>query len=159
MYDKDPLTSQQTAAMPCVSTAAPLIDDEAPEPALVSFNRLQTSTGVRGGLTPWRLRTVLAHIQANLGTPMRNKDLATVACLSEHRFNVAFRSSLGEAPHGYIIRRRVERAQGLMLSTEKPLTEIALDCGMADQAHFSRLFRKIVGESPSVWRRARVNPL
>ena len=197
MYDKDPLTSQQTAAVPCVSTAAPLIDDEAPEPALVSFNRLQSvvaelvaalnetlrddrtnaaacvqraramlrvegpllqiSTGVRGGLAPWRLRRVLAHIEANLGTPMRNKDLATIARLSEYRFNVAFRTSLGEAPHGYIIRRRVECAQGLMLSTEKPLTEIALDCGMSDQAHFSRIFRKIVGESPSAWRRARVN--
>jgi AraC family transcriptional regulator len=102
---------------------------------------------------------VLAHIEANLGTPMRNKDLATVARLSEYHFNVAFRSSLGEAPHGYIIRRRVERAQGLMLSTEKPLAEIALECGLTDQAHFSRLFRKIVGESPAVWRRARVNPL
>jgi transcriptional regulator GlxA family with amidase domain len=100
---------------------------------------------------------VLAHIEANLSTPMRNKDLAAIARLSQFHFNVAFRNSIGEAPHGYIIRRRVERAQGLMLSTEKPLSEVAAECGMADQAHFTRLFRRIVGESPAAWRRARVN--
>lgn len=112
----------------------------------------------RRGLAPWQVRKVLAHIEANLGTTLRNKDLAAVARLSEYHFNVAFRNSVGEAPHGYIIRRRVERAQGLMLSTEKTLSEIALECGLADQAHFTRLFRSIVGDSPAAWRRARANP-
>jgi AraC-like DNA-binding protein len=101
---------------------------------------------------------VLAHIEANLDTRIRNKDLAAVARLSEYHFNVAFRISVGEPPHGYIIQRRVERAQGLMLSTQKPLSEIAVECGLADQAHFTRLFRRIVGESPAAWRRARINP-
>jgi transcriptional regulator GlxA family with amidase domain len=118
----------------------------------------QVANGVRQGLAPWQVRKVLAHIEANLGTHLRNRDLAAVARLSEYHFNVAFRKSVGEAPHGYIIRRRVERAQGLMLSTEKPLSDIALECGLADQAHFTRLFRTIVGESPAVWRRARANP-
>ena len=200
MYDNDPISSQQVSAMSGVSTAALLIDDEAPEPALLSLDRLRavvaelsaalnetlrdertsatarlqraqamlhsvdrtspqpSENSVRGGLAPWQVRRVLAHIEANLGTPIRNKDLATVARLSEYHFNVAFRSSVGEAPHGFIIRRRMERAQGLMLSTEKCLSEIALECGLADQAHFTRLFRKIVGESPAAWRRARINP-
>jgi AraC family transcriptional regulator len=39
------------------------------------------------------------------------------------------------------------------------LSEIAAECGMADQAHLTRLFRGIVGESPAAWRRARVNPV
>jgi AraC family transcriptional regulator len=200
MYDNVPISSQQVSAMSGVSTAALVIDDEAPEPALLSLHRLRavvaelsaalnetlrdertsatarlqraqamlhsvdrtspqpSENSVRGGLAPWQVRRVLAHIEANLGTPIRNKDLATVARLSEYHFNVAFRSSVGEAPHGFIIRRRMERAQGLMLSTEKCLSEIALECGLADQAHFTRLFRKIVGESPAAWRRARINP-
>ena len=45
-----------------------------------------------------------------------------------------------------------------MLSTDAPLSEIALDCGLADQAHLSRLFRRIVGETPRAWRRARSAP-
>lgn len=117
-----------------------------------------SQNGARGGLAPWQVRRVLAHIEANLETPIRNKDLATVARLSEYHFNVAFRSSVGNSPHEYIIRRRVERAQGLMLSSEKPLSEIALECGLTDQPHFTRLFRRIVGESPAVWRRARIDP-
>jgi len=112
----------------------------------------------RRGLAPWQLRKVLAHIEANLGTQMRNKDLAAVARLSEYHFNVAFRNSVSEAPHGYVVRRRVERAQGLMLSTDRSLSDIAAECGLADQAHLTRLFRRIVGESPAAWRRARANP-
>lgn len=113
----------------------------------------------RQGLAPWQVRRVLAHIEANLDTPLRNKDLAAVARLSTFHFNVAFRNSVGDSPHGYLIRRRVERAQGLMLSTEKSLSDIAAECGLADQAHLTRLFRTIVGESPAAWRRARANPI
>lgn len=112
----------------------------------------------RQGLAPWQVRRVLAHIEANLSAPLRNKDLAAVARLSPFHFAVAFRNSVGESPHEHVIRRRVERAQGLMLSTDKPLSIIAVDCGLADQAHLTRLFRRIVGESPAAWRRARVNP-
>jgi AraC family transcriptional regulator len=112
----------------------------------------------RQGLAPWQVRRVLAYIDANLDKSIRNKNLAAVARLSEFHFNVAFRSSVGDSPHEYIIRRRIERAQGLMLSTGAPLSEIAVECGLADQAHFTRLFRRVVGETPAVWRRARANP-
>ena len=52
-------------------------------------------------------------------------------------------------------RRRIEVAQDLMLSTREPLGAIALSCGMSDQSHFSRWFRRIVGETPHQWRRMR----
>jgi AraC family transcriptional regulator len=112
-----------------------------------------------GGLAPWQIRRVLSYVDSNLDTPIRNKDLAAVARRSEFHFNVAFRKSVGHSPHEYVIRRRMERAQGLMLSTDKALSEIAAECGLADQSHFTRLFRRFVGESPAAWRRARANPL
>lgn len=112
----------------------------------------------RQGLAPWQVRRVLAYIDANLDTSLKNKDLAAIARLSPFHFNVAFRSSVGNSPHEYIIRRRMEWAQGLMLSTERSLSEIAAECGLADQAHLTRLFRRVVGESPAAWRRARANP-
>jgi len=121
-------------------------------------DRLNPPIGVRKGLAPWRLHRVLTHIEANLDTQIRNKDLAAVAGLSLYHFNVAFRNSVGAPPHGYIMRRRVERAQGLMLTTEKPLSEIAIECGLADQPHLTRLFRRMVGVSPAAWRRARFDP-
>jgi AraC family transcriptional regulator len=117
-----------------------------------------TQNSARQGLAPWQLRRVLAHIEANLGMPIRNKDLAAIAHLSTFHFSFTFRNSVGNSPHEYIIRRRMERAQGLMLSTDKALSEIASECGMADQAHFTRLFRRVVGDSPGAWRRARAEP-
>jgi len=111
---------------------------------------------VKGGLAPWQIRKVASHVDAHLGRPIRNEDLAAIARLNPSHFGRAFRTSFGEPPHEYVIRRRVERAQGLMLSTGASLSEIALDCGLADQSHLTRLFRRIVGESPSAWRRARI---
>jgi len=110
------------------------------------------------GLAPWQVRRVMAHIEANLGEPIRNKDLAALARVSTFHFNVAFRNSVGHPPHEYVIQRRIERAQGLMLSTDTPLSEIAIECGFADQAHFTRQFRAVCGETPAAWRRARANP-
>jgi AraC family transcriptional regulator len=115
-------------------------------------------SGARRGLAPWQVRRVLAHIDANLGMPIRNKELAALARLSTFHFNVAFRNSVGSPPHEYIVRRRMERAQGIMLSTDQPLSEIAAECGLADQAHFTRVFRRFAGETPAAWRRARSNP-
>jgi AraC-like DNA-binding protein len=116
-----------------------------------------TKDEIRGGLAPWQVRKVMSHVDAHLNRPIRNEDLATIARLNPCHFGRVFRNSFGEPPHEYVIRRRIERAQGLMLSTDAPLSEIALDCGLADQSHLSRLFRRIVGETPRSWRRARVN--
>ena len=122
----------------------------------ISESEARTIEQVRGGLSPWQIRKVTSHIEANLDRSIRNEELAALVRLNPSHFGRAFRNSFGEPPHEYLIRRRVERAQGLMLSTNAPLSEIALDCGMADQAHLSRLFRRIVGESPRAWRRARI---
>ena len=147
------LRDERSNAAACLQRAQAMlhgVDGTSSEPAEKSG---------RQGLAPWQVRRVLAHIEANLSTSLRNKDLAAVARLSPFHFAVAFRNSVGESPHEHLIRRRVERAQGLMLSTDKPLSIIAVECGLADQAHLTRLFRRIVGESPAAWRRARVNPL
>jgi AraC family transcriptional regulator len=110
----------------------------------------------RGGLAPWQIRKVTSHIEANLDRSIKNEELAALVRLNPSHFGRAFRNSLGEPPHEYVIRRRVERAQGLMLSTDASLSEIALDCGLADQSHLTRLFRRFAGESPRAWRRARI---
>jgi AraC family transcriptional regulator len=107
----------------------------------------------RGGLASWQLRKVMAYVESRLDQPIRNDELAALARLKTSHFARAFRTSVGEPPHEYVIRRRVARAQGLMLSTNAPLSEIALDCGLADQSHLTRLFRRVVGDSPRAWRR------
>ena len=119
--------------------------------------RIQTASAhaaaSRPRLAAWQVKRVKEYVDARLETSMRNRDLAALIDLSEFHFNVAFRNSVGNSPHEYVIRRRIARAQELMLSTDKPLCDVAFECGLADQAHLSRLFRKVVGESPASWRR------
>jgi AraC family transcriptional regulator len=120
-------------------------------------SQLQPSppTPPRGGLAPRQVRDVRTFIETNLDSPLATKDLASTANLSTFHFCRAFRVSFNMTPHAYVMRRRIERAQGLMLQTDTSLGQIAIDCGLADQAHFNRLFRRLVGDSPGAWRRAR----
>ena len=112
----------------------------------------------RGGLAPWQIRKVSAYIDTHLDLTIGTADFAGLVKLSVFHFCRAFRVSFGESPHTYVMRRRVERAQGLMLRTSSPLAQIAIECGLADQAHLSKSFRRFVGESPGTWRRARAAP-
>lgn len=109
----------------------------------------------RGGLASWQARRLISHIDANLTSRIFLGDLARLAGLSNGHFCRAFKQTFGVSAHAYIMRRRIEFAQGAMLKTRLPLSEIALNCGLSDQSHFTRTFRRIVGETPNAWRRAR----
>ena len=113
------------------------------------------ATAIRGGLAPWQVRRVTEYIEEHLSSTIRLQDLAGIARLSHSHFCRAFKESTGHPAHAYVMRRRVHRAQRLMLTTPESLSQIAALCGMADQAHFCKLFRRLVGESPNAWRRAR----
>ena len=109
----------------------------------------------RGAFAAWRARRLAAHVDANLGAKIYIKDLAAFVGVSVSHFCSAFKRTFGTPAHLWIARRRIEVAQGLMLTTSAPLSEIALSCGMSDQSHFTRSFRRIVGETPHLWRQAR----
>jgi AraC family transcriptional regulator len=113
----------------------------------------------RGGLAPWQIRRVSTYIDSHLHLSIGTRDLARLVQLSVFHFSRAFRVSFDESPHTYVMRRRIERAQGMMLQTDSSLAQIAIECGLADQAHFNKSFRRFVGQSPGAWRRARTAPL
>ena len=107
----------------------------------------------RGGLPGWQRRRLVCFIEDNLSRTIRIEELAALVGLSRSYFFQAFQASLGQAPHAYLVGRRVARAQALMATTDRPLSEIALACGLTDQPHLTRLFRRVVGTSPAAWRR------
>lgn len=109
----------------------------------------------RGGLAPWQIRKVKAHIEENLDATVRIDDFTAITRLSARYFSCAFKRSFGEPPHAYLVRRRIEKAQEMMLTTDESLSQIALACGLSDQAHLSRLFRRATGATPNAWRRER----
>jgi AraC-like DNA-binding protein len=111
------------------------------------------SASVRGGLAPWQKRKVDRYLKEHLERPLHVAMLAAQVQFSVSHFCRAFKESFGTTPHKYIVRLRLELAQQLMLTTDDPLSQIALACGLADQAHLSKLFRRWAGETPSAWRR------
>lgn len=119
--------------------------------------KLGSSSGPRSGLASWQILRLKAYVRENLTYPIRNRNLAAVARLSEHHFCRAFRISLAETPHTYVTRMRVEQAESLLRTSSLPLCQIATDCGFSDQAHFNKLFRKWLGVSPGAWRRGQAN--
>ena len=109
---------------------------------------------LRGGLPLWRMRKTCDFIDENRSSTLRISHLASNANLSQSHFARAFPRSFGESPHAYIVRMRVQRAQTMLLTSVAPLQQIALDCGLSNQSHLSRLFTRLVEEAPGAWRRA-----
>ena len=109
----------------------------------------------RGGFSPWQSRRLAAHVDANLTGRIVIKDLAVSLDMSVGHFCRAFKRTFGMPARMWIRHRRIELAQGLMLTTGASLSEIALSCGMSDQSHFTRSFRRTVGETPFSWRLTR----
>jgi transcriptional regulator GlxA family with amidase domain len=103
-------------------------------------------------LAPWQARRVIEFVEENLAGTIRIDDLAAVARIGARQLSRAFRRDFGEAPYAYVVRRRIERAKEMMVLSEEPLANIAAKCGLSDQPHLTRLFRRIVGESPARWR-------
>lgn len=106
----------------------------------------------RGGLAPWQRKKVIRYIEENLTTAVRIEHLAELVRLSISHFSRAFRLTFGKSPYGYVLERRMMYAKILMAETNVSLSQIALDCGMSDQAHFCKVFRKTFGTSPNRWR-------
>jgi AraC-like DNA-binding protein len=144
------LNSNRAAAESWIVRASAMVQAEADGRTADHEGRI---TAVRGGLAPWQLRRVMAHIDSCLAMSIRLRDFNQITGLSTAHFARAFKVSVGDSVHAYIIRRRIEHARKLMLTTDDSLAQIALACGLSDQAHLCRLFRRIVGASPFAWRR------
>src|SRR6476660_6065450 len=115
------------------------------------------STG--GGLAAWQIQRVRSYIDSNLHRTIHIRDLSAVARPSPAHFSRKFKLAVGASPHAYVVRRRVERACHLMMTSAASLSEIALSVGFSDQAHLCRLFSQAFAQSPASWRREREIPL
>jgi AraC family transcriptional regulator len=112
-----------------------------------------TDGSARGGLVAWQIVRVRAYIDRNLHRTIHIQDLSAIARRSPAHFSRQFKLAVGEPPHAYVVRRRLERACHLMMTSVEPLSEIALSVGFSDQAHLCRLFKQSFGQSPANWRR------
>ena len=108
-----------------------------------------------GQLAPWQLRRVTGYLTEHLADDIPLQVLSDLVKLSRSYFSRAFKVSTGLAPHQWLLQARIAKAKHLLLETDRPLAQIAIEVGFADQAHFTRTFRREAGESPGAWQRAR----
>jgi AraC-like DNA-binding protein len=113
----------------------------------------QVAKPARGGLASWQERRAKELMNANLDGDVPLKKLAAECSLSVSHFSRAFRASTGMTPHRWLLAHRVEAAKVLLRQRDKPLSDVALACGFADQSHFTRAFANATGISPGAWRR------
>ena len=107
------------------------------------------------GLPKWRLKRAIGFIKANLENSITLNEVADAAGLSPNYFAAQFRLATGLRPHEYILRERIRRAQEMLLDPKATPIEIALSVGFQTQAHFTTVFKRIVGDTPAHWRRHR----
>ncbi len=111
--------------------------------------------GVGSAAEPSNRRLLRARdaMDRDYAEPLDVPRLARIAYVSEAHFIRTFRATFGETPNRYLQRRRVERAMFLLRSTDRTVTDVCMAVGFASLGTFSRVFRDIVGEPPSAYRR------
>jgi AraC family transcriptional regulator len=107
-----------------------------------------------GRLAPWQERRAKEMMAGGVDIALSVEDLAQACGLSVGHFSRAFKVSTGVSPHRWIQSLRVERAKALIRTGSLSIAEVALASGFADQSHLTRVFSRLVGQTPGAWRRA-----
>jgi AraC-like DNA-binding protein len=136
------LDDEPTAARCRIKDASALLSDS-PE-----IKRTKHRT-----LAQWKIRKAEEYINAHLGSCLRIQDVARSVDMSTGYFSRAFKKATGSSYSEYVTKNRLDLAKRLLLTSDSPIAEIALACGLADQSHLTRLFSRTEGLPPRAWRR------
>ncbi|MFZ0127870.1 MAG: helix-turn-helix transcriptional regulator [Candidatus Dormiibacterota bacterium] len=100
-----------------------------------------------------RLRRVRDRIDRDYEQPLDVEALARGANMSAGHLSREFRLAYGEAPYGYLMTRRIERAMALLRRGDLSVTEVCFAVGCSSLGTFSTRFTELVGVPPSTYRR------
>lgn len=103
-------------------------------------------------LSPDQRRKITDLIEGSLSTNISLEEMAASVGLSQFHFSRQFKLAYGLPPYAYVLQKRISKARNMLTCGNAPLKVVALDCGFADQSHFSRTFRKMTGVTPAQFR-------
>lgn len=103
---------------------------------------------------PSALARVVAHVEANLAMPLQVERLAKIAEMSRGHFVRQFSAAIGVAPSDFVLERRLERIERLLLATDMSVVAIARATGFADGNYLGKAFRRKRGVAPLEFRAA-----
>lgn len=112
----------------------------------------RSGTSTQGGMPSVRLNRVVEFMNQNLRRDLRLSELAQVAGMSPHYFCQLFKQSTGYTAYQYVLRQRIESAKRYLRDPKVTLTVASAATGFADQSHFTKVFRRMVGVTPAQFR-------
>jgi AraC-like DNA-binding protein len=99
------------------------------------------------------LAQVIRHLEGHFREGVSMSEMAELAGMSATHFNRRFRALLKMSPTEYVLKRRVQAAQGLLVGTSENVGEIAVASGFYDQSQFTKIFRRVTGMTPLGYRK------
>jgi AraC family transcriptional regulator len=107
----------------------------------------------KGGMTRLQATRAKEFLAAHCADDLSLVDVARSCGLSRGHFTKAFRVTTGLTPHQWLQRYRIDKAKEQLVNPALTIADIAISCGFADQSHLTRVFSRLVGDSPAAWRR------
>lgn len=99
------------------------------------------------GLQHSAITRACGYIEAHFMQNPSLEELSRVAALSPYHFHRLFLRNTGVSPHEYLMHFRIKKARELLLEGDS-IARVASDIGFADQSHFTRFFKRVVGVAP-----------
>ncbi|WP_250530133.1 AraC family transcriptional regulator [Caballeronia sp. ATUFL_F1_KS4A] len=114
-----------------------------------------SAPAVRGrepsALPQWRINRVSEFVESHLADNISLADIAASTGLTRMHFAAQFRRATGMRPHEYLLQKRIDHAQALLRTSKHSILDVALSCGFRSQAHFTTVFKRLVGATPKHW--------
>jgi len=108
----------------------------------------------RGALATWQLQAALICLTRKTSLRAAVRDAVQACGISREHFSRAFKISTGMSPSRWHIEQRLDRAQELLANSDLPLAAVAIQCGFADQSHFTNALKRLRQQSPGSYRRS-----
>ncbi len=106
-----------------------------------------------GRLTQAQMNKLKAHVSVSNDGRLSVAEMAAAVGLSGSWFSNVFKQTTGQSPLQWQLTKRIDRAQKLLSDSDATVAGVAAQLGFTDQAHLTKAFRQIVGETPAAWRR------
>ncbi len=114
----------------------------------IALNR----TNALGGAARQMVRKAMAHIHEHFSEPLTREEIADHIGISADYLTDCFRQEMGITPINYIRRYRIRQACELLRNTNQSITQIAMNVGFSESAHFSHTFVREMGVTPRAYR-------
>lgn len=108
----------------------------------------------RVALSPWQERRAKEMMENHVAQGLSIAQIANSCSLSRSHFSRAFKKNTGVSPRDWFLQIRLDKAKCLLSDSSLSISQISLDCGFADQSHFTRVFTRMMRVTPFNWRRS-----